>query len=120
LAGIVAKGVGKSIPYRDIAYVAAAQIDSKIGWASPKSAVCDIRNYTTQLPLSLSDPVLTLGYKFCKGFYPRVQEQLYGRATRLFVIPFLRALVRATGDFPLFDFIDSFRYPLGWRMCIHD
>jgi glucosyl-3-phosphoglycerate synthase len=72
----------------------------------------DIRNYTPELPLSLGDPVLTLGYKFCKGFYPRVQEQLYGRATRLFVIPFLRSLVRATGHFPLLDFIDSFRYPL--------
>jgi len=37
---------------------------------------CDIKNYTAQLPLRLADPVTTLGYKFCKGFYPRVREQL--------------------------------------------
>ncbi|HZC34463.1 MAG TPA: hypothetical protein VE242_02555 [Chthoniobacterales bacterium] len=73
---------------------------------------CDIKNYTAALPASLADPVAMLGYKFCKGFYPRVQEQLYGRVTRLFVIPLIRSFVRVIGHFPLLDFIDSFRYPL--------
>ncbi|MGA8476512.1 MAG: hypothetical protein WB696_00990 [Chthoniobacterales bacterium] len=77
---------------------------------------CDIKNYTAQLPASLVDPVVTLGYKFCKGFYPRVQEQLYGRVTRLFMIPFVRSLVRVIGHFPLLDFVDSFRYPLAGEM----
>jgi glucosyl-3-phosphoglycerate synthase len=79
---------------------------------------CDIKNYTAQLPSSLADPVVTLGYKFCKGFYPRVQEQLYGRVTRLFVIPFVRSLVRVLGHFPLLDFVDSFRYPLAGECAL--
>jgi glucosyl-3-phosphoglycerate synthase len=79
---------------------------------------CDIKNYSAQLPFSLIDPVVTLGYKFCKGYYPRVQEQLYGRVTRLFVIPLMRSLVRAIGHFPLLDFIDSFRYPLAGECAL--
>ena len=73
---------------------------------------CDIQNYTASLPISLAVPVAGLEYEFCKGFYSRVQEQLYGRATRLFMIPLVRALVRTLGHQPLLDFIDSFRYPL--------
>ena len=79
---------------------------------------CDIKNYTARLPLSLADPVTTLGYKFCKGFYPRVHEQLYGRVTRLFVIPFVRSLIRVIGHFPLLDFVDSFRYPLAGECAL--
>jgi glucosyl-3-phosphoglycerate synthase len=73
---------------------------------------CDIVNYDINLPLSLTVPVTRLSYRFCKGFYSRVSEELYGRVTRLFVIPFLRSLVRVFGHMPLLDFIDSFRYPL--------
>jgi len=79
---------------------------------------CDIQNYTAALPISLATPVANLGYQFCKGFYSRVQEQLYGRATRLFVIPVLHALVRTLGHLPLLDFIDSFRYPLAGECAI--
>src|SRR5260370_13384795 len=73
---------------------------------------CDIQNYTASLPVSLAVPVANLEYEFCKGFYSRVQGQLYGRATRLFVIPIGRALVRTLGHLPLLDFIDSFLFPL--------
>jgi glucosyl-3-phosphoglycerate synthase len=79
---------------------------------------CDIKNYTAQLPLSLANPVVTLGYNFCKGFYPRLSKQLYGRVTRLFVIPFVRSLVRVIGHFPLLDFVDSFRYPLAGECAL--
>jgi glucosyl-3-phosphoglycerate synthase len=79
---------------------------------------CDIQNYTAALPISLATPVARLGYQFCKGFYSRVQEQLYGRATRLFVIPMVRALVRTLGHLPLLDFIDSFRYPLAGECAL--
>jgi glucosyl-3-phosphoglycerate synthase len=79
---------------------------------------CDIKNYSAELPLNLIDPVVTLGYKFCKGFYPRVQEQLYGRVTRLFVIPLVRSFIRALGHFPLLDFFDSFRYPLAGECAL--
>ena len=79
---------------------------------------CDIQNYTASLPISLAVPVAGLEYEFCKGFYSRVQEQLYGRATRLFVIPLVRALVRTLGHLPLLDFIDSFRYPLAGECAL--
>ncbi len=79
---------------------------------------CDIQNYTASLPVSLAVPVANLEYEFCKGFYSRVQEQLYGRATRLFVIPMVRALVRTLGHLPLLDFIDSFRYPLAGECAL--
>jgi len=79
---------------------------------------CDIHNYTASLPVSLAVPVAHLEYEFCKGFYSRVQEQLYGRATRLFVIPMVRALVRTLGHLPLLDFIDSFRYPLAGECAL--
>jgi glucosyl-3-phosphoglycerate synthase len=79
---------------------------------------CDIKNYAAGLPASLADPVVMLGYRFCKGFYPRVQEQLYGRVTRLFVIPLIRSFVRVIGHFPLLDFIDSFRYPLAGECAL--
>ena len=79
---------------------------------------CDIQNYTASLPVSLAVPVANLEYQFCKGFYSRVQEQLYGRGTRLFVIPMIRALVRTLGHLPLLDFIDSFRYPLAGECAL--
>lgn len=79
---------------------------------------CDIQNYQAQLPLSLAIPAARLGYEFCKGFYSRVRQQLYGRATRLFMIPLVRALTRTLGHMPLLDFIDSFRYPLAGECAL--
>jgi glucosyl-3-phosphoglycerate synthase len=73
---------------------------------------CDIANYNLDLPRALALPVAQLGYGFCKGYYSRVGEELFGRVTRLFVIPLVRSLVRVLGHMPLLDFIDSFRYPL--------
>jgi glucosyl-3-phosphoglycerate synthase len=73
---------------------------------------CDIVNYNVDLPLALALPVAQLGYRFCKGYYSRVGAELFGRVTRLFVIPLVRSLVRVLGHMPLLDFIDSFRYPL--------
>jgi glucosyl-3-phosphoglycerate synthase len=73
---------------------------------------CDIANYNLDLTLALALPVARLGYSFCKGYYSRVREELFGRVTRLFVIPLVRSLVRVLGHMPLLDFIDSFRYPL--------
>ena len=79
---------------------------------------CDILNYQAELPISLAIPIAQLGYQFCKGFYSRVRQQLYGRVTRLFVIPFVRALVRTLGHMPLLDFLDSFRYPLAGECAL--
>jgi glucosyl-3-phosphoglycerate synthase len=78
----------------------------------------DIRNYSSDLPVALIQPIASLGYRFCKGYYSRVQEQLYGRVTRLFLIPLIRAFIRTLGHNPLLDFIDSFRYPLAGEMAL--
>ncbi len=74
----------------------------------------DIVNYSRELPALLALPLLEpdFGYHFVKGYYPRHSGQLFGRVTRLFVGPLLRALVRVEGHHPLLDFLDSFRYPL--------
>jgi len=73
---------------------------------------CDIENYSLDLPLALALPVARLGYDYCKGYYSRVREELFGRVTRLFMIPLIRSLIRVLGHTPMLDFIDSFRYPL--------
>lgn len=73
---------------------------------------CDIENYSLDLPLTLALPVARLGYDYCKGYYSRVREELFGRVTRLFMIPLIRSLIRVLGHTPMLDFIDSFRYPL--------
>ena len=75
---------------------------------------CDIRDYSRELLARLCYPTgnPNLHYEFAKGYYARVADRLYGRVTRLFVTPLLRALKAVLGSVPLLDFLDSFRYPL--------
>ncbi len=75
---------------------------------------CDIRDYSSELLARLCYPTANpnLHYEFAKGYYARVTDRLYGRVTRLFVTPLLRALKAVLGSVPLLDFLDSFRYPL--------
>ena len=75
---------------------------------------CDIRSYSRELLARLCYPTGNpkLHYEFAKGYYARVTDRLYGRVTRLFVTPLLRAMKAVLGSVPLLDFLDSFRYPL--------
>jgi len=75
---------------------------------------CDIRDYDRELLARLCFPVANanLDYEFAKGYYGRVTDRLYGRVTRLFMTPFLRAMKSVVGPHALLDFLDSFRYPL--------
>jgi glucosyl-3-phosphoglycerate synthase len=75
---------------------------------------CDIRDYDRELLARLCYPIANpnLNYDFAKGYYGRVTDRLYGRATRLFMTPFLRAMKAVLGPHVLLDFLDSFRYPL--------
>ncbi|MEF8781882.1 MAG: glycosyl transferase family 2 [Haloarculaceae archaeon] len=58
------------------------------------------------------------GYRFVKGYYARVeQRQLYGRLTRLFVAPLLRAL-SARHDEPILEYLSAFRYPLAGEFAL--
>ena len=60
---------------------------------------CDIRTYDRELLARLCFPTAhpNLNYEFAKGYYGRVAERLYGRVTRLFVTPLLRAMKATIG-----------------------
>jgi glucosyl-3-phosphoglycerate synthase len=75
---------------------------------------CDIREYSRELLARLCYPTANpnLHYEFAKGYYGRVADRLYGRVTRLFVTPLLRAMKAVLGTHPLLEYLDSFRYPL--------
>lgn len=75
---------------------------------------CDIINYEREMLARLCYPIVNpeLNYEFCKGYYTRVSDQIYGRVTRLFVTPLVRAMEKIIGYTPLLIFLDSFRYPL--------
>jgi glucosyl-3-phosphoglycerate synthase len=81
---------------------------------------CDIINYERMLLARLCYPVATphYEYEFCKGYYSRVTDKMYGRATRLFFTPFVRALQKILGYLPFLVYIDSFRYPLAGEIAM--
>ena len=72
---------------------------------------CDIRDYHRELLARLCYPTVNpnLNYEFAKGYYGRVTHRLYGRVTRLFMTPILRAMKAVLGALPLLDYLDSFR-----------
>jgi glucosyl-3-phosphoglycerate synthase len=81
---------------------------------------CDIVNYTRALVARLCYPVATphSEYEFCKGFYSRYANKMYGRATRLFFTPFIRALEKILGYLPFLVYMDSFRYALAGEIAM--
>jgi glucosyl-3-phosphoglycerate synthase len=60
----------------------------------------------------------SLNYEFCKGYYPRVNDRIFGRVTRLFVMPLIRAMQKIFGYTPLLVYLDSFRYPLAGEFAM--
>jgi glucosyl-3-phosphoglycerate synthase len=81
---------------------------------------CDILSYNRELLARLCYPAANpnMGYEFCKGFYSRVTDRMYGRATRLFFTPLIRALKRILGHLPILVYMDSFRYPLSGEFSL--
>ncbi len=81
---------------------------------------CDIRTYhedmLTRICLPTAHPNLT--YEYCKSYYTRIADKMYGRVTRLFVFPLIRALMRTIGNHPLLEFLNEFRYPLSGEFSI--
>jgi glucosyl-3-phosphoglycerate synthase len=75
---------------------------------------CDIVNYKRELLARLVYPVVhpALDFEFSKGYYARVTNKLYGRVTRLFYTPLIRALHRILGQNDFLEYLDSFRYAL--------
>ncbi|MBW1685330.1 MAG: glycosyl transferase [Deltaproteobacteria bacterium] len=104
--GANGKGRGTWIAY---GYVLACNVSRVIAVHD-----CDIRTYSRELLARLCYPTgnPSLHYEFAKGYYARASGRLYGRVTRLFVGPLLKAMKAVLGSVPLLDYFDSFRYPL--------
>jgi glucosyl-3-phosphoglycerate synthase len=81
---------------------------------------CDIINYSRELLARLCYPVANpdLNYVFCKGFYSRVTNKMYGRVTRLLMTPLIRSMQQLIGQHGFLMFLDSFRYPLSGEFCM--
>ena len=81
---------------------------------------CDILSYQRSLLARLCYPIANhnMGYEFCKGYYARYGEQLYGRVTRLYFTPLIRALIKVIGHHPILEYLDSFRYPLSGEFAM--
>lgn len=76
---------------------------------------CDVVNFTPRMLARLVYPLLLPdgGFVFAKAYYPRISAgAIYGRMSRLFVTPLVRALKRCLPPSRYLEFLDSFRYPL--------
>ena len=82
---------------------------------------CDIVKYSREILARLCYPVadIRIDFVFSKGYYARVSNRMYGRATRLLLTPLVRSLERVVGFHPFLVYLDSFRYPLAGEMCMH-
>ncbi len=81
---------------------------------------CDILTYNREFLARLCYPLAnpSMGYEFCKGFYSRVTDRMFGRVTRLFFTPLIRALEKILGYLPVLVYFDSFRYPLSGEFSL--
>jgi len=105
-AGVDGKGRSTWMAY---GYVLATDVSRVIALHD-----CDIRDYRRELLARLCFPTAhpQLDYEFAKGYYGRATDRLYGRVTRLFMNPLLRALKSVLGPLPPLEYLESFRYPL--------
>ncbi len=89
---------------------------------------CDIVTYDRILLGRLIEPVANPNndFQFCKGYYARIsptERALKGRATRLFVTPFVETLshiMQQRGNQELelfFQYHRAFKYPLAGEFC---
>jgi glucosyl-3-phosphoglycerate synthase len=72
----------------------------------------DIVTYDKDFLIRLLFPIVHQKYQFSKGFYVRYDDRFYGRVTRLFYFPFIRALKDIFGNTEFIDYMGDFRYPL--------
>ena len=94
-----------------------------LGMANVSSIVlhdCDVTTYDKEFLLRLCLPVTVphFDYEFCKGFYGRFGDRLYGRVTRLFVFPLLQSLISTVGHEHFLLYLASFKYPLAGEFAM--
>ncbi|MBN1414360.1 MAG: hypothetical protein JW973_04615 [Bacteroidales bacterium] len=100
------RGKGNSV-WTGIGYVIAKGDVSALAFHD-----ADIITYDKDFLIRLLFPIVHLKYQFSKGFYIRYDDRFYGRVTRLFYFPFIRALKDIFGDSEFIDYMGDFRYPL--------
>jgi glucosyl-3-phosphoglycerate synthase len=81
---------------------------------------CDIVTYDRLLLGRLLEPAANPNndFEFCKGYYARIsptEKQMKGRATRLFVTPFVEALARIMHRYDHHELEEFFRYHRAFR-----
>jgi glucosyl-3-phosphoglycerate synthase len=81
---------------------------------------CDIVTYDRLLLGRLIEPTANPNndFEFCKGYYARIsptEMEMKGRTTRLFVAPFVEALIRITHHSEHHELEDFFRYHRAFR-----
>ncbi len=94
---------------------------SRSGWRSDVATHdCDILTYTREMLARLVYPVVhpATDFEFSKGYYARVTDRLYGRVTRLFYTPLVRALRRILGQNHFLAYLDGFRYALSGEFAL--
>lgn len=81
---------------------------------------CDIRNYEPAMLARLCLPMVhpSLDFEFCKAFYARCTDRMYGRVVRLLVAPVLEALTAVFGQNRFLRYLQSFRYPLAGEFAV--
>lgn len=82
---------------------------------------CDITTYRSDLLTRLCMPLANPGldFQFVKGYYARLAAtEMYGRVTRLFVAPLIRALKTVVGQSQLLAYLEGFRYPLAGEFAM--
>jgi glucosyl-3-phosphoglycerate synthase len=72
----------------------------------------DIITYDREFLIRLLFPIVCHRFQFSKGFYVRYNDRFFGRVTRLFYFPLLRALKDIFGYSEYIDYLGDFRYPL--------
>ena len=90
----------------------------------------DIRDYDRSLPARLLTPIAhpSRRFDFGKGYYHRSSTvtgptddriaRMFGRVTRLFMTPLVRAMATTFGQSGYLDYLDSFRYPLAGEFAM--
>jgi glucosyl-3-phosphoglycerate synthase len=81
---------------------------------------CDIITYDRFLLGRLIEPALNPNndFEFCKGYYARIsptEREMKGRVTRLFVVPFVDAMMKLMRERNLMDLERFFAYHLSFK-----
>jgi glucosyl-3-phosphoglycerate synthase len=81
---------------------------------------CDIVDYHRDMLARLCLPMAhrSLDFDYCKAYYARSTDRMYGRVARLLLAPLLQSLTSLLGNDSYLAYMSSFRYPLSGEFAI--